>query len=92
MLNASSIGGPPPVPGVLREIAAHPEAEAIVLGCAGMSNLMDRLSAEHGVPVLDGVACATTLAEAILSCGLKASKSGGYAPSRHYCDLPQLSS
>jgi allantoin racemase len=57
-------------------------AEAIVLGCAGMSNLMDRLSAEHGVPVLDGVACATTLAEAIVSCGLKASKSGGYAPPR----------
>ena len=57
-------------------------AEAIVLGCAGMSNLMERLSAEHGVPVLDGVACATTLAEAIVSCGLKASKSGGYAPPR----------
>lgn len=30
------------------------KAEAIVLGCAGMADLAQALSVEHGVPVLDG--------------------------------------
>jgi allantoin racemase len=47
-----------------------------------MSNLMDRLSAEHSVPVLDGVACATTLAEALVGAGLRTSKVGAYASPR----------
>jgi allantoin racemase len=55
-------------------------AEAIVLGCAGMADLMSRLSDEFKVPVIDGVACATTFAEAIAATGLKTSKIGGYAP------------
>ncbi|MEO5324648.1 aspartate/glutamate racemase family protein [Mesorhizobium sp. CC13] len=54
-------------------------AEAIVLGCAGMTALADELSREHGVPVLDGVACAVRLAEAVAALGLKTSKAGGYA-------------
>jgi allantoin racemase len=37
-------------------------AEAIVLGCAGMADLGQRLEAEHGLPVLDGVTCAVGLA------------------------------
>lgn len=57
-------------------------AEAIVLGCAGMADLMDRLSAEFGLPVIDGVACAVAFAEALHSAGLKTSKVGGYAGSR----------
>ena len=51
---------------VSREIGralAEDRAEAIVLGCAGMTDLARALSAEHGVPVLDGVACAVKLAE-----------------------------
>jgi allantoin racemase len=54
-------------------------AEAIVLGCAGMADFASALSHEHGVPVLDGVACAVKLAESLVGLGLKTSKSGGYA-------------
>lgn len=57
-------------------------AEAVVLGCAGMADLAERLSAEHGVPVLDGVACAVKLAEGLVGLKLKTSKRGGYAPPR----------
>ncbi|HMS93907.1 MAG TPA: aspartate/glutamate racemase family protein [Tabrizicola sp.] len=55
-------------------------AEAIVLGCAGMADLAGRLAAEHGLPVLDGVACAVRLAEAMAGLGLRTSRLGGYAP------------
>lgn len=54
-------------------------AEAIVLGCAGMADLAHALSAEHGVPVIDGVAAAVKLAEALAALGLHTSKIGGYA-------------
>ena len=57
-------------------------AEAIVLGCAGMADLAHSLSQEHGVPVLDGVACAVTLAESLFKVGLRTSKVGGYAAPR----------
>ncbi|MFD1910795.1 aspartate/glutamate racemase family protein [Halodurantibacterium flavum] len=39
---------------------------AIVLGCAGMADLAPGLTAEHGVPVIDGVAAATGLAAALV--------------------------
>lgn len=58
------------------------KAEAIVLGCAGMADLADSLSKEHGVPVLDGVACAVKLAESLAGLGLKTSKVGGYSSPR----------
>ena len=54
-------------------------AEAIVLGCSGMANLAKRLSDKFGVPVLEGVTCATALIEALAALGLKTSKIGGYA-------------
>jgi allantoin racemase len=54
-------------------------AEAIVLGCAGMADLASSLTQEHGVPILDGVTCAVTLAEGLFRVGLKTSKVGGYA-------------
>jgi len=54
-------------------------AEAIVLGCAGMTDLAAALAAEHGVPVLDGVACAVKLAEGLVGLGLRTSRAGGYA-------------
>lgn len=54
-------------------------AEAIVLGCAGMSDLMTQLSHEFGVPVVDGVACAVTFAEALVKANLSTSKSCSYA-------------
>ncbi|MGO1078423.1 aspartate/glutamate racemase family protein [Inquilinus sp. CA228] len=67
------------------EIAAALEsdrAEAIVLGCAGMADLAARLSARHCVPVVDGVAAAVTLVEALARLGLRTAKTGGYAPPR----------
>jgi allantoin racemase len=57
-------------------------AEAIVLGCAGMADLAARLSEKHGLPVVDGVASAVKLAEALATLGLKTSKIGAYAGPR----------
>lgn len=54
-------------------------AEAVLLGCAGMTELAQRFADELGVPVLDGVACAVKLAEALVALGLRTSKVGGYA-------------
>ena len=61
---------------------AEDQAEAIVLGCAGMTDLAERLSSEHGLPVLDGVACAVKLTEGLVSLGIRTSKLGGYASPR----------
>lgn len=58
-------------------------AEAIVLGCAGMADLAERLAKEHGLPVIDGVASAVALAEGLVRLGLKTSRLGGYAPPAH---------
>ena len=57
-------------------------AEAIVLGCAGMADLAASLAREHGVPVVDGVAAAVRLVEALGALGLATSKRGPYAPPR----------
>lgn len=54
-------------------------AEAIVLGCAGMTDLAATFAEEFGLPVLDGVACAVAMAEGIARIGLATSKVGGYA-------------
>lgn len=42
---------------------------AIVLGCAGMADLAAGLAAEHGVPVIDGVAAATGLVRTLMDLG-----------------------
>jgi allantoin racemase len=66
-----------------KEIAralAEDGAEAIVLGCAGMTDLARDLSRMAGVPVLDGVACAVALAESLVRIGLRTSKRRTYAP------------
>jgi allantoin racemase len=57
-------------------------AEAIVLGCAGMADLANELAATHGLPVIDGVAAAVTLAESLVRLGLKTSRLGPYAAPR----------
>lgn len=56
--------------------------EAVVLGCAGMTDLTAWLTAETGVPVIDGVACAVKMVEALVGVGLKTSKVGAYAAPR----------
>jgi allantoin racemase len=55
-------------------------AEAIVLGCAGMTDLAEALALEHGLPVLDGVTCAVGLAETMVRLRLATSRRGGYSP------------
>ncbi|QGX99740.1 aspartate/glutamate racemase family protein [Roseovarius faecimaris] len=64
----------------IEEAITQDKAEAIVLGCAGMADLMQSLSDEFGVPVIDGVASAVCMAEALVAAGLKTSKIGAYAP------------
>ena len=54
------------------------KAEAIVLGCAGMADLMTLLSNEFKVPVIDGVACAVGFVEALVAAGIKTSKINTY--------------
>lgn len=54
-------------------------ADAIVLGCAGMTDLASALQQEHGVPVIDGVVSAVKLVEGLVATGIKTSKSAGYA-------------
>jgi allantoin racemase len=53
--------------------------EAVVLGCGGMSEIADQLTAALGVPVIDGVRAATTLCEGLVRCGLATSKYRTYA-------------
>ncbi|MCD8537083.1 MAG: aspartate/glutamate racemase family protein [Burkholderiaceae bacterium] len=55
-------------------------AEAIVLGCAGMTDLAGGLAKKYQMPVLDGVACAVALVESMARVGLRTSRHGGYAP------------
>jgi allantoin racemase len=58
---------------------AEDGAEAIVLGCAGMAELAASLAREHDLPVIDGVAAAVKLAEAVVALGHATSKRGAYA-------------
>ncbi|PWV99067.1 allantoin racemase [Hoeflea marina] len=64
----------------IRRAIAEDRAEAIVLGCAGMTDLTRSLTADHGLPVLDGVGCAVVLCEGLVRLGLKTSRLGGYTP------------
>ena len=57
-------------------------AEAILLGCAGMTDLADALTKETGVPVIDGVAAAVKFAEALVGLGLKTCKRLAYESPR----------
>ncbi|WP_163896376.1 aspartate/glutamate racemase family protein [Mycolicibacterium hippocampi] len=65
---------------VAQEALACDGADVIVLGCAGMSDLCARLQADLGVPVIDGVAAATTQVEALVRMGLRTSIRGEFAP------------
>jgi allantoin racemase len=50
-------------------------AEAIALGCAGMSGLDTELEARLGVPVVDSVAASVKMAESLVALGKRTSKS-----------------
>lgn len=55
-------------------------ADVICLGCAGMAGVTAAISAELGVPAVDGVAAAVALAQAVVGLGLSTSKAGVFAP------------
>ncbi|MEV6354074.1 aspartate/glutamate racemase family protein [Streptomyces hydrogenans] len=57
-------------------------AEVICLGCGGMAGLAERVVERTGVPVVDGVSAAVTIAESLVRLGLSTSKVRTYAPPR----------
>ena len=54
-------------------------AEVIVLGCAGMCEMVDTMKEKLKVPVLDGVVCALIIASGMVKAGIATSKI------RRYC-------
>ncbi|MGW6353785.1 aspartate/glutamate racemase family protein [Streptomyces sp. NPDC055092] len=58
------------------------KAEVICLGCGGMAGLTERVVKRTGVPVVDGVAAAVTIAESLVRLGLSTSKVRTYATPR----------
>ncbi|MGW3111403.1 aspartate/glutamate racemase family protein [Streptomyces sp. NPDC001091] len=54
-------------------------AEVLVLGCAGMTGLRRTLAEKLRLPVVDGVAAAVKLAEALVTLNLTTSRAGSYA-------------
>lgn len=57
-------------------------AEVICLGCGGMAGLDEAVREATGVPVVDGVAAAVTVAESLVRLGLTTSKVRTYAMPR----------
>lgn len=55
-------------------------SDVVVLGCAGMADMCGAISAEVGVPVVDGVSAATLTVQSLVAMGLATSKRGEYAP------------
>jgi allantoin racemase len=65
-----------------RRAVEDDKAEVIVLGCGGMAGLDEQIRRSLGVPVVDGVAAAVTIAESLVRLGLSTSKVRTYAPPR----------
>ncbi|MCY1379828.1 Hydantoin racemase [compost metagenome] len=53
-----------------------------MLGCGGMAGLDEEIRKRAGVPVVDGVASAVTIAESLVRMQLSTSKVRTYAPPR----------
>ncbi|APE45201.1 Asp/Glu/hydantoin racemase [Sulfitobacter alexandrii] len=66
----------------IRRARKEDNAEAVVLGCAGMADLCIRLTKETGVLVIDGVTAAVRLSEALVGMRYATSKLGAYAAPR----------
>ena len=61
---------------------AEDRCEAVILGCAGMTDLPVWLAQETGVPVIDGVVAGVKMMEALIGAGITTSKVGAYATPR----------
>jgi allantoin racemase len=59
---------------------AADHAEAVVLGCAGLADLVGPLSDRLGVPVIDGVAAGVGIAAGLVAMGLNTSRASTFAP------------
>jgi len=58
------------------------KAEVICLGCGGMAELEEQVRQATGVPIVDGVRAAVTIADSLVRMGLNTSKVRTYAPPR----------
>lgn len=65
-----------------RQAVADDHAEVICLGCGGMAELEEQVRAATGVPIVDGVRSAVTIAEGLVRMGLSTSKVRTYAQPR----------
>ncbi|GAC69087.1 aspartate/glutamate racemase family protein [Gordonia soli] len=65
-----------------KRAVADDHAEVICLGCGGMAELEEQVRAATGVPIVDGVRSAVTIAEGLVRMGLSTSKVRTYAPPR----------
>lgn len=54
-------------------------SDAVVLGCAGMTDLCAVISADLGVPVVDGVQAATLMVQSLVTMGLRTGARGEFA-------------
>jgi allantoin racemase len=57
---------------------AADRAEAVVLGCAGLADLIDPLSDRLGVPVIDGIAAGVGIAAGLVAMGLNTSRASTF--------------
>jgi allantoin racemase len=62
-----------------RDAVEEDGSDAVVLGCAGMADMCSDISAELGIPVVDGVTAATLTVRSLVTMGLRTSKRGEYA-------------
>jgi allantoin racemase len=62
-----------------RKALDEDNAQAIVLGCAGMAEFCREIEQAIGVPVVEGVTAAVKWAEALITLGLHTSKQGDFA-------------
>ena len=63
----------------IQDTKENDNAEAIILGCAGMADLAKNLETKHKLPVIEGVSSAIVLAEGLINLKIKTSKVGSYA-------------
>jgi allantoin racemase len=61
-----------------RRAIKEDNAEAIILGCAGLADMVGPLSAELGIPVIDGVLAGLKFAEGLVATGLRTSKRSAF--------------
>jgi len=64
---------------VIQDTMENDNAEAIILGCAGMADLASNLEIKHKLPVIEGISSAVVLAESLVNLKIKTSKVGSYA-------------